>query len=140
MIREWTIAIAGAAGVAVALAPGAGASPNDYYDIPGHYANDVPGMSYDAHLNGPCDNYQLFTFGRGPGGESLACHWIPNQWPPVDTGFWVASYPLMRPHDIGTPCPGPKSASQAPDGRPMVCLGAQGWQPGTLTGDGFFPG
>jgi hypothetical protein len=31
-------------------------------------------------------------------------------------------------------------AAQAPDGRPMVCLGAQGWQPGTLTGAGFFPG
>jgi hypothetical protein len=141
MIREWTIAaITGAAGAAVVLAPAAGAHPNDYYDQPGHYATDVPNMSYDAHLNGPCDNYQLFTFGRGPGGESLACHWIPNQWPPIDTGFWVASYPLAGPHDIGTPCPGPKSASQAPDGRPMVCLGDQGWQPGTLTGAGFFPG
>jgi len=73
-------------------------------------------------------------FGRGPGGEPLVCHWIPNQWPPIYTGFWVASNPLYGQQDIGAPCPGPKSAAQAPDGRPMVCLGAQGWQPGTLTG------
>jgi hypothetical protein len=142
MIREWTIAaVTGAAvAAAVVLAPVASAGPNDYDDAPGHYATDVPGMVYDAHLTGPCDNYQLFTFGRGPGGETLACHCIPTQWPPVYTGFWQASYPLAGPHDIGTPCPGPKFASQAPDGRPMVCLGAQGWQPGTLTGAGFFPG
>jgi hypothetical protein len=141
MIREWTIAaITGAAGVAIALAPVAGAGPNDYYDNPGHYPTDVPGMSYDAHLNGPCDNYQLFTFGRGRGGATLVCHYIPNQWPPVDTGFWVSSYPLVGPRDIGAPCDSPRFSSQAPDGRPMVCLGAQGWQPGTLTGAGFFPG
>jgi hypothetical protein len=141
MFREIAIVTAGAAaGVAVALAPVASAGPNDYADAPGHYATDVPGMSYDAHLSGPCDNYQLFTFGRGPGGETLACHWIPNQWPPIYTGFWQASYPLAGPHDIGSPCPGPKFASQAPDGRPMACLGAQGWQPGTLTGAGWFPG
>ena len=42
--------------------------------------------------------------------------------------------------DIGAPCPGPQSAAQSPDGRPMLCLGAQGWQPGDLTGNGFFPG
>ena len=47
---------------------------------------------------------------------------------------------LYGQQDIGAPCPGPKSAAQSPDGRPMVCLGAQGWQPGTLTGAGFFPG
>jgi len=141
MFREIAIVIAGAAaGAAAALAPVASAGPNDYPDTPGRYATDVPGMNYDAHLSGPCDNYQLFTFGRGPGGETLACHWIPNQWPPIYTGFWVSSYPLAGPHDIGSPCPGPKSASQAPDGRPMACLGAQGWQPGTLTGDGWFPG
>ena len=139
MIRELTVAAA-AAGIAIALAPSAAADPPDYPDNPGRYPTDVPGMNYDAHLAGPCDNYQLFTFGRGPGGEPLVCHWIPNQWPPIYTGFWVASYPLYGQQDIGAPCPGPKSAAQAPDGRPMVCLGAQGWQPGTLTGAGFFPG
>lgn len=140
MLRELTIAIAPVV-MAVALAPSAAADPsNDFRDVPGTYPNDVPGMRYDAALAGPCDNYQLFIFGRGRGGEPLRCHWIPNQWPPVYTGFWVASYPLYGEQQIGAPCPGPKSAAQSPDGRPMVCLGAQGWQPGTLTGAGFFPG
>jgi hypothetical protein len=133
MIRELVIATAAAA-AAVALAPPAAADPSSANPA------DAPGMNYEANLAGPCDNYQVFTFGRGPGGETLACHWIPNQWPPVYTGFWVASYPLYGQQDIGAPCPGPKSAAQAPDGRPMVCLGAKGWQPGTLTGAGFFPG
>jgi hypothetical protein len=140
MIRELTIAAA-IAGAAIALAPSAAADPGPMYpDHPGHYPTDVPGMNYDASLNAPCDNYQVNTFGRGPGGETLVCHYIPNQWPPVYTGFWVSSYPIAGVKDIGSPCPGPKSAAQAPDGRPMVCLGAQGWQPGTLTGAGFFPG
>jgi hypothetical protein len=139
MFRELTIAGAVAA-AAIALAPSAVAGPNDYPDPSGRYPSDVPGMNYNAALSGPCDNYQVFTFGRGRGGEPLKCHWIPNQWPPVYTGFWVASYPLHGQQEIGAPCPGPKSAAQAPDGRPMVCLGAQGWQPGTLTGAGFFPG
>lgn len=139
MFRELTIAGAVAA-AAIALAPTAIAEPNDYPDTSGRYPTDVPGMNYEAALSAPCDNYQVFTFGRGRGGEPLKCHWIPNQWPPVYTGFWVASYPLHGQQDIGAPCPGPKSAAQAPDGRPMVCLGAQGWQPGTLTGAGFFPG
>lgn len=140
MLRELTIAAAAVA-AAAALAPSAAADPGPQYpDKPGRYSTDVPGINYDAHLAGPCDSYQLFTFGRGPGGETLACHYIPNQWPPVYTGFWVASYPLRGVQEIGTPCDGPKQAAQAPDGRPMVCLGAQGWQPGTLTGAGFFPG
>ena len=139
MFRELTIAGAVAA-AAIALAPSAAAGPNDYPDPSGRYPSDVPGMNYNAALSGPCDNYQVFTFGRGRGGEPLKCHWIPNQWPPVYTGFWVASYPLHGQQEIGAPCPGPKSAAQAPDGRPMVCLGAQGWQPGTLTGARFFPG
>ena len=140
MIREITIAAA-VAGAFIALAPSAAAEPGpDYPDNPGRYATDVPGMNYDAHLAGPCDNTGLFSFGRGPGGEPLVCHWIPNQWPPIYTGFWVASNPLYGQQDIGAPCPGPKSAAQAPDGRRMVCLGARGWQPGTLTGAGFFPG
>jgi hypothetical protein len=111
-----------------------------YPDHPGRYPTDTPGMNYDASLGAPCDNYDVNTFGRGPGGESLVCHYIPNQWPPVYTGFWVSSYPIQGVKDIGSPCGGPKMAAQSPDGRPMVCLGAQGWQPGTLTGAGFFPG
>ncbi|MBV9090853.1 MAG: hypothetical protein JO044_13295 [Mycobacteriaceae bacterium] len=105
----------------------------------GHYGGDVPGMNYDASLGAPCDNMDQFVFGRGPMGEALACHWIPNQWPPVDTGFWVVSYPLYGVQQIGAPCPGPQTAAQSPDGRPLLCLGAQGWQAGVLTGNGFFP-
>ena len=87
------------AGAAIGAAPVAMGEPNDnmYFDKPeGQYASDVPGMNYDAHLAGPCDNFQIFTFGRGPGGEPLQCHWIPNQWPPVYTGFWVASTAAAR--------------------------------------------
>ena len=90
MIREVFVAAA-IAGAAVLTAPAAGADNGDnlYFDTPGHYATDVPGMNYDAHLAGPCDNMDFFTFGRGPGGEALQCRWIANQWPPVTTGFWV---------------------------------------------------
>lgn len=140
MFRELTVAAAALA-AAVTLAPTASADPGPMFpDDPGRYPSDPPGTVYGAPLSGPCDNYQLFTFGRGRGGQPMVCHYIPNQWPPVYTGFWVASYPLHGQQDIGAPCPGPKSAAQAPDGRPMVCLGAKGWQPGTLTGAGFFPG
>ena len=31
------------------------------------------------------------------------------------------------------------AAAQAPDGRPLLCLGEQGWQAGFFTGNGFFP-
>ena len=90
--------------------------PNDnlYFDKPGHYASDVPGMNYDAHLAGPCDNFQIYTFGRGPGGEPLQCHWIPNQWPPVYTGFWVASPQLHGVQEIGAPCPRRKRRHRLP--------------------------
>jgi hypothetical protein len=99
----------------------------------------VPGMNYDAHLAGPCTNMERFTFGRGPGGETLQCRWIENQWPPVYTGFWVATYELFGVQEIGSPCPKPHAAAQAPDGRPLLCLGARGWQPGFFTREGFFP-
>jgi hypothetical protein len=69
----------------------------------------------------------------------MMCRWVPNQWPPVYTGFWMPSYPLYGVQQTGTPCPGPQAAAQSPDGKPMLCLGAQGWQPGFFTGDGFFP-
>jgi len=138
MIRELLLAGALAAAV-VGLAPAATAQPPMYPDDPGRYSTDVPGMSYDAHLGGPCTSWQTNVFGRGPGGEALQCRWIPNQWPPIYTGFWVASYPLHGVRDIGAPCPGPQAAAQSPDGRPMLCLGARGWQPGVLTGTGFHP-
>lgn len=140
MIRKLVIAAA-AACAALGSAPVAMADPNDnlYFDRPGRYDTDVPGMNYEARLSAPCDSYQLFTFGRGPGGEALQCHWIPNQWPPVYTGFWVISPELHGVQEIGTPCPGDQAAAQAPDGRPMLCLGEQGWQPGFLTGSGFWP-
>ncbi|HYR13194.1 MAG TPA: hypothetical protein VEQ67_03120, partial [Mycobacterium sp.] len=62
MIRE-LFAAAAIAGAAVAMAPVAVADGGDnmYFDQPGHYATDVPGMNYDAHLNAPCDNMDFFT-------------------------------------------------------------------------------
>jgi hypothetical protein len=140
MIRQLLAATVFVGLGAVGLAPGAAADPsNDYNDNPGRYPTDVPGMNYDAHLQGPCTSWQRNVFGRGPGGEALQCKWIPNQWPPIYTGFWQTSYPLYGVQDIGSPCPSPQSAAQAPDGRPMLCLGGQGWQPGILTGSGFWP-
>src|SRR4051812_24655058 len=126
MIREMLLATTiGAA--AMCGAPAAVADPGPtYFDEPGHYASDVPGMNYDAHLAGPCTNMELFTFGRGPGGEALQCRWIPNQWPPIYTGFWQATYELHGVRDIGSPCPKPQAAAQAPDGRPLLCLGPRG--------------
>ena len=71
--------------------------------------------------------------------RKLQCHWIPNQWPPVYTGFWVISPEIHGVQEIGSPCPGDQAAAQAPDGRPLLCLGDQGWQPGFFTREGFFP-
>jgi hypothetical protein len=96
-------------------------------------------MNYEARLAAPCDNFEINTFGRGPGGEPLQCHWIPNQWPPVYTGFWVISPEIFGVQQIGSPCPKDQAAAQAPDGRPLLCLADQGWQPGFFTGTGFWP-
>ena len=49
------------------------------------------------------------------------------------------SYDLHGVQETGAPCSVPQGAAQTADGRPMLCLGARGWQPGVLTGDGFFP-
>ncbi len=139
MVREILTAVALCA-AGSGLAPPAGAEPGPMYpDDPGRYASDVPGMDYDAHRSGPCTNLDRFTFGRGPGGEPLQCRWIPNQWPPVYTGFWQSTYQLYGVQDVGAPCPDPQAAAQAPDGRPLLCLGPQGWQAGFLTGVGFTP-
>src|SRR5690349_2269979 len=96
MIRAFFVAAA-IAGAAVATAAGAAADDNSnmYFDQPGHYATDVPGMSYDASNGAPCFSWEVNVFGRGPGGEAMQCRWIPNQWPPVDTGFWTYAYPLQ---------------------------------------------
>jgi hypothetical protein len=137
MIRELFAAVA-IAGAAISAAPTATAD-NLYFDNAGRYDNDVPGMNYEANLTAPCTNLDRFTFGRGPGGEVLQCRWIVNQWPPQYTGFWVATYELYGVQETGAPCPKPQAAAQHPDGRPMLCLGAQGWQPGIFTRAGFFP-
>src|SRR5215207_9961300 len=121
MIRA-LFAFAAIAGAAVSMAPAAGAGDSNLY------------------FDGPCTNLDFFTFGRGPGGEPLQCRWIANQWPPVTTGFWVATYELFGVKDIGSPCPKPQAAAQSPDGRPLLCLGEQGWQPGFFTREGFFQG
>jgi hypothetical protein len=122
MIRKLVIAAAIAA-TAIGAAPSAAAD-----DPSGRYPGDVPGMNYDANLNAPCDNTDRFIFGRGRGGEAMQCHWIPNQWPPVYTGFWVSSYPLYGVHSIGEPCPNPRgAAAQSPDGIALVCTASYGW-------------
>ena len=128
MIRELLTA-AVLTGAAIGVAPVAAA-----------YEGDVPGMNFQASLGAPCDNYERFIFGRGPSGQAEACHFPPpNQFPAATTGYWVISYPLYGVQQNGAPCPGPQSAAQTPDGLPMLCLGAQGWQPGWFTGAGFFP-
>lgn len=132
MIRELLTASA-ITGLAAGVAPVASADP-------GHWEGDVPGMNYYALLGAPCDNYERFIFGRGPSGQAEACHFPPpNQFPAATTGYWVISYPLYGVQQNGAACPSAQSAAQTPDGLPMLCLGAQGWQPGWFTGAGFFP-
>ena len=131
MIRELLTAAA-ITGLVVSAAPVAAADP--------HYDGDVPGMNYQASLGAPCDNYERFIFGRGMSGQAEACHFPPpNQFPAATTGYWVISYQLYGVQQNGAPCPGSQSAAQTPDGLPMLCLGAKGWQPGWFTGAGFFP-
>lgn len=138
MLRELVIAAA-VAGSTLAVAPAALADGNQPT-----YNGDVPGIIYGAALSAPCFQWDRFIFGRGPGGEALACHWIPNQgysgWDspsPPFTGFWVISPKLYGVQNVGAPCPGSQAAAQSPDGLPMVCMGAQGWQTGVFrSGDG----
>lgn len=129
MIREMFVAAAVTA-TAVSLAPAAAAEPT-------HYDGDVPGMNYQASLGAPCDNYQRFIFGRGPGGQAEACHFIINQFPAAQSGYWVVTYPLYGVQEVGAACENPRgSAAQTPDGLPMLCTDA-GWQVGQFTGGGF---
>ncbi len=145
MLRELVIAAA-VAGTALAVAPAAAA------DEPhGPFPGDPPGMSYEAYMNAPCYRWDRFVFGRGPGGEPLACHWIPGQSPigmdrpPEGVGFWVLSPKIYGVQEVGSPCPGSQAAAQSPDGLPMLCLGARGWQPGSMhsgdwgNGNDFYP-
>jgi hypothetical protein len=129
MIRELFIAAA-ITGTTVSLAPAAAADPQ-------HYDGDVPGMNYDASAGAPCDNYERFIFGRGPNGQAEACHFITNQFPAAQSGYWVITYPLYGVQQVGAPCPNPRgSSAQTPDGLPMLCT-ERGWQVGQLTGGGF---
>lgn len=90
---------------------------------------DVPGMAHGVQLSTGCGSWERFIFGRSDNGQTYACHYIPNQWPPTETGFWVWSPPLYGVQEIGAPCPSPgKSAAQSPDGLPLECAGAHGWQ------------
>jgi hypothetical protein len=125
MLRDLSIAAA-AAGAACALALGAagGAAAE-----PDHAYADVPGMAQDVQLSTKCYSWERFIFGRGVAGQTYACHYIPNQWPPVDAGFWVWSPPLYGVQEIGAPCPTNRgAAAQSPDGLPLECAGDKGWQ------------
>ncbi|MBV9321208.1 MAG: hypothetical protein JOZ23_04180 [Mycobacterium sp.] len=133
MIRELFVGAA-ITGMAIGTAPAAVADN-------GHYDGDVPGMNYDASLGAPCDNYERFTFGRGPDGTAEACHFITHQNPHAQSGYWVLSYPLYGVHQPGEPCANYAnlrgSAAQSPDGLPMTCTQGQGWVVGNLTGGGL---
>jgi hypothetical protein len=84
-------------------------------------ADDVPGMDYNAVRGAPCQTNGSFIFGRGPSGETLACAY----------GRWQMSSPLVGVREIGAPCDaGAGQAAQSPEGRPLVCVTGQGWQPG----------
>src|SRR6202046_1054378 len=110
MIRELLIATA-ITGAAVGLAPAAVADP-------GPWDGDVPGINYDASLGAPCDNYERFIFGRGPGGQAEACHFIINQFPAAQTGYWVITYPLYGGQPGGAKSDNPRGArAPAPGGR-----------------------
>src|SRR4029079_8456959 len=107
---------------AVQVMPGAAAAPD------GQLA-DVPRMAYGVEFSTGFTSWERYIFGRGDTGQTYACHYIPNQWPPVQTGFWVWSPPLYGVQEIGTPCPTNRgAAAQSPDGLPLECAGAKGWQ------------
>lgn len=125
MLRVVGIAAAIAA-AAIGMAPSAGADPQGP-----PYDGDVPGIIYDAPGRGaPCYQWDRFVFGRDSSGQALQCHWIPNQWPPVYTGFWQYSFPLHGVQEIGADCPDWRGASaQTPDGIALFCKYNEGWQP-----------
>ena len=128
MIGKLTTALS-AAGMAIAVAgatltaaPAASAAPTEGLA-------DVPNMVYGVEYSTACTSWERFIFGRGDTGQTYACHYIPNQWPPVYTGFWVWSPPLYGVQTIGAPCPNPRgAAAQTVDGLALLCAGAKGWQ------------
>ena len=88
-------------------------------------ADDIPGIDDDAVLGAPCTNSDRYIFGRGPNGEPLACVAFNGD------GQWVQSMPLVGVRWIGSACVEESSgAAQSPDGRGLVCVADQGWQPG----------
>src|SRR3984957_7813882 len=128
MIRELLIAAA-ITGAAVGLAPAALADP-------GNYDGDVPGMNYDASLGAAGETYERLIFGRGPGGQPEPSHFITNELPAAQSGFWLITHPLHGVQQVGAKCDNPRgSSAQSPDGQPMLCT-EHGWQIGQLTGGG----
>lgn len=117
MIRE--LIVGAAITVALVSAPGvAGADPPDG-------ETDVPNMQYNAVLGAPCGNFHRYIFGRAPNGQALAC--VASN----DHGTWVLSAPLRGVQQSGSPCPpGADATAQSPDGRGLMCVYGQGWQPG----------
>jgi hypothetical protein len=128
MMRGLTIAAAALAStVGLIAAPTAGAIPND----PAMKMADVPNMVFGdgVQLSYACHSWERFIFGRSANGQTYACHYIPNQWPPVYTGFWVHSPPLYGVQEIGAPCPNYRSsAAQTVDGLALECTESRGWQ------------
>lgn len=121
------VAAAGLIAAGMMGAPVAGAIPND----PSLKMADVPNMVFGdgVQLSYQCHSWERFIFGRSPNGQTYACHYIPNQWPPVYTGFWVHSPPLYGVQAIGAPCPNYRSsAAQTVDGLALECTESRGWQ------------
>lgn len=121
------VAAAGLIAAGMIGAPVAGAIPND----PSLKMADVPNMVFgdNVQVTYACHSWERFIFGRNPNGQTYACHYIPNQWPPVYTGFWVYSPPLYGVQEIGAPCPNYRSsAAQTVDGLALECTESRGWQ------------
>lgn len=117
-----------AAAIGTLTAFGAAAAPVAAAE-PEHAYADVPGMAQGVELSTKCYSWERFIFGKSDRGQTYACHYIPNQWPPVDSGFWVWSPPLYGVQEIGAPCPTNRgAAAQSPDGLPLECAGDHGWQ------------
>jgi hypothetical protein len=88
-------------------------------------ADDVPGINDDAVLGAPCDSWDRYIYGRGPSGAPLACVAFDG------AGEWVRSMPLVGVRAIGSPCDDESTGvAQSPDGRGLLCVTNQGWQPG----------
>ncbi|HEY9303310.1 MAG TPA: hypothetical protein VIO95_03360 [Mycobacterium sp.] len=101
-----------------------GVAPISAADTPGE--TDVPGMTYDVVVGAPCANFQRFIFGRTTNGQAAACVSSDGS-----SGNWVQSSPLRGVQVIGASCPpGQDAAAQSPDGRGLMCVLNQGWQPG----------